>query len=335
MAEPSVESEQVRHDDALVLWCLTILAVFAALLARGVNPALPGVWVGADYAITGLKLVAALSSQLFAVLAAAVGVTMVVATVRSGLPPLAKLMAAVVGPLVVLSVMTASAVRLHSYWAVGIGIASTMFALFVASRSSRYSELRAGALVLGIMASAGLIRVSAVAGTYREELMAEPLLAGLMTISSMLELLALVVALGGLAPVLRKHGKKSWPITMVVLLLASIVGACVAYLGGQAEAGGVGLLWSRALNSLLSGPAPFVPHLIRLWFECLCWLTLCLVLLRAPRHRLLWCAVALTLVGRATPEQPLCGMALFLAALALAHDRGPGNEDLPVLERAA
>ena len=30
--------------------------VLAAVLARALNPALPGVWVGVDYAITGLKV---------------------------------------------------------------------------------------------------------------------------------------------------------------------------------------------------------------------------------------------------------------------------------------
>src|SRR5690606_11442223 len=70
-------SEEPGEMTAGAVWIVALLGVVSGLLARAVEPALPGVWVGMGHVITSVKLASALASQLFAVGAAAMVLVLV------------------------------------------------------------------------------------------------------------------------------------------------------------------------------------------------------------------------------------------------------------------
>lgn len=312
------------------MWGLAVLALAAALISRAFEPALPGVWVGVDHIITAVKLGAALLSQLVAVVSAAVMVGLVVATVRSTLPAYLRAYAVGAGVLVVLAVMIASAVRLPHVSRLVVGGAAALLVLLCARFSVRIFTHRAAALTLAAMATAGLVRVVAIALSPLAVPGSSPVwltaIRGVVTLATAVELAGLVVALVWLISQpgagQLKLPRPRWILAGVLLVVAGGV-LYVVVRGQDPEASGVSVLIARAVQELQTQPQPYAPMLVRGYLEIANWLIVLAILIFNPRGRLMSASVALALVARSTLEIPLCAALLAIGALVLGLHPGP------------
>jgi len=302
----------------------------AALVSRGLEPALPGVWVGADHVITAVKLGAALGSQLVAVVSAMVVIGLVLATVRSTLPAYLRAYAVGAGVLVVLAVMIASAVRLPHMSRLVVAGGAALLVLLAMRLSARIFTHRAASLTLAAMALAGLVRILAIVlSTLTAPGSSWVLLAAVRTsatLSSLLEVIGIVVALAWLVSQPEADQARSRRLRWIVpalLVVATSAVLYVAHRGQDPEAAGASVLVARAVRELLTSPAPYTPEVVRSFVEILTWLVLLATLIFNPRGRMMSATVALALVARGSLEVPLSAALLLIGALALAHHPGP------------
>ena len=77
-------------------------------------------------------------------------------------------------------------------------------------------------------------------------------------------------------------------------------------------------LFRRALDRLLTRPAPVVPLSMQLFVAALSVVVVALALVAPPRLPALGGALALLLVARSAPEVPLGALSLVIAALCIA-----------------
>jgi len=319
-----------RGEAPTVLWVMALVGVVAALVSRGVAPALPGVWVGVDHAIMGLKLGGALVSQLFAVASAAVIIGLVLGTVRSSLPPYLRAFAAGTGVLCILAVMIASAVRLPHASRIVLAGATGALALMGAVSAARFFTSRAPAIVIGSVAVAGLIRVvTIVLATYVVSDATVMVARITATISWLLEIASIGVALVWLVTqprvvgeTLRRPKRPRWLLLAALILVATGALAAVV-LGTAPDATGVTLLLSRSVEQLLSNPSPYGVPWVREAVEVLRWVVVAGVLVVNPRGRMMASSVALALVAAGVLEVPLCAASLVIATLSLGLHPGP------------
>jgi hypothetical protein len=327
-----VARDDARADGGLldaaprVARALALLAFVAALLSRVVEPALPGVWVGIDHLITAVRLVAAGSAQLFAVSSAATVVLLVVHTAKSALPAWLRAASVAAGGLVALAVMIASTLTLPASSGLVLGGAAAALGVLVAVHIARYYTLRAAALVLALLAGAGIVRLGAVAvAEWAGPLSEGPLLLAVRiasTVAWVFHALALVVSAVWTATH-NGGGSRVWRgVLLALVAAATVMVVLVAKRGEDPEASGVVLFVARATRQLVVEPGPFIPILGQWVVACAAQLVVPFVL-TTVRDRILAGAVALGLVAGSTLDVPLCAAALATAALALAHHPGP------------
>ena len=319
-----------RGQAPTVLWIMALIGVVAALVSRGIAPALPGVWVGVDHAITGLKLAAALISQFFAVASAAVIIGLVLGTVRSSLPAYLRAFAAGTGVLCILAVMIASAVRLPHASRLVLAAATGALAVMGAASAARFFTSRAPAIVIGAVASSGLVRVLTIllAGQARSDVMVV-VARVTATVSWLLEITSVAVALvwlltqpravpGGMQRPVRPR----WWLLAVVAIAATGVGVAVV-VGSAPDAKGATLLLARSVELLLANPSPYTFPWTRELVEIVRWLVVGAVMVVNPRGRMMASSVALALVATGVLEVPLCAASLVIAVLSLGLHPGP------------
>ncbi len=295
------------------------LGLAAGLLARGLSPALVGVWVGADGVISGVQLAAANLTQLFAIAALALVVGQVLATSAAALPPSFRVLSVGVVGLVAMAVVSGMFLDLPPASTVISGLSAALIALAAVRRGLRLAHCRMASLVLGAVAIAGLLRLCAVGAGYlieSHELAALAPVPGLVaTVALLGELGAILLALGWLGRSPRR------PELLVVAAVLVGAAAAIAYLssrGGETGADNVVVLLHRVLEHLRTAPIPLVPAVVVHAVEALGWLVAAAVLLKRWSPPALPAAVALALLARGTLEAPLGAVALLLAALAVA-----------------
>ena len=268
-----------------VLWIMALIGVIAALVSRGVAPALPGVWVGVDHAITGLKLGAALLSQFFAVASAAVIIGLVLGTIRSSQPAYLRAFAAGTGVLCILAVMIASAVRLPHASRLVLAVATGALAVMGGVSAARFFTSRAPAIVVGAVAVSGLIRVLTIllAGQARSDALVV-VARVTATLSWLLGAASIVVAIVWLltqprvvAGELSRPRRPRWWLLAVLLVAAAAVGAAVV-VGSAPDAKGAPLLLARSVERLLSNPSPYAFPWAREAVEIVRWLVVVAVM---------------------------------------------------------
>lgn len=340
LIQPNGMDADVASDDGpLVMWWLAAIGAIAALLARALSPALRGVWIGTDRAIDMVEACAGLMTQLFAVSAAAVAVGMISAVFRAGLPWRLKATALFGGGLAVFAVVVASAARLHRLLVFVFGTAAVVVAFRLARDAARHRSLRAGALVVGMMALAGMARLLAMvavgvpSGLAGATVTSPGLASILVTVSATLSFGFEALAVGLAVIWLARSSSRPRAVVFAVAA-ASVAGYGLVVVASSADATGVAILVSRLVQVMLGGPAPAVGHGARVVLEIAAWLALFGVLTRGSRGRLVGGCIALTLLARAAPERPLCALALVVAALGLALDRHSPSEELSILELA-
>lgn len=329
--DPSADGLATPHGQApTVLWIMALIGVVAALVSRGVAPALPGVWVGVDHAITGLKLAAALVSQFFAVAAAAVIIGLVLGTVRSSLPAYLRAFAAGTGVLCILAVMIASAVRLPHASRLVLAVATGALALMGGASAARFFTSRAPAIVIGCVGLSGLIRVLTMflAGQARTDVLVV-VARVTATLSWMLEVASIAVAIvwlltqprlvsGGL----KRLSRPRWWLLAILVAGSAAVGAAVV-VGSTPDAKGAPLLVARSVEHLLANPSPYAFPGAREGVEVVRWLVVVALMVVNPRGRMMASSVALALVATGVLEVPLCAAALVIAVLSLGLHPGP------------
>jgi len=340
----SALSERSSGQATSLLWVLAVLAAVAALGARAFAPALPGVWVGVDHIITAVKLATAFCSQLFAVLSAALMVSLVVALVRSEQPAHLRAYAVGSGLLVSLAVMISSAATLPHLSRLVVAVSAAVLAVLVGRLTLSHHTHRAAALLLMVTAAAGLVRVLAIvtSGLYLSQAVDALRVVArvLATVSNALEATAILVGLAAVVFRFDAVGSARWRprwAPLVVLMALVVATLWVAQRGGQPESAGFSLLVARALHTLLDGPPPYAPELVRGAWQVIGWVVVWLALVVALRGRLMGAVLALALVARSSLEVPLCAMALAIAALALTLQPSPDLQremaEIEALER--
>jgi hypothetical protein len=313
-----------------VLWAMALIAVLAAILSRGIEPALPGIWVGIDPVITAFKISGAVVSQLFAVASTAVVIGLVLGTVQSSQPSYLRAFAVGTGVLTILAVMIASAVRLPHASRVILALATGVLALMGSLLAARFFTSRAPALVVGSVAISGVVRAITIVIAALAQSTALITIARVMaTLSWLVETAGLVVALVWLLTQPRPSGGRLAPpkrprwLLLAALLIVTSALWVVVLLGHAPDASGSPVLAARAVERLLSNPAPYTPRMLREWFEVFRWLVAFSVLAIVPRGRMMAATVALALVATGTLEVPLCAVCLMIAVLALGLHPGP------------
>lgn len=316
-----------------MLWILAAIGALAAISTRAIDPALPGLWVGIDHIITALKLVGAVSSQLFAVASTAVVIGLVLATVKSSLPAYLRAFSVGAGVLTVLAVMIAAAVNLPEPSRLVLAATTATITLMCVSLSARLYTLRAVSVCLGSVAVAGAVRViTIIIASLASGVDAWPQLSSVArvtaTVSSVGEIVAVGVATMWLGTRPRSLGREPArgrvrPLLLGVVLLSGGALTALVVLGRDSDATKPLLLVARAFTELLSNPAPYTPEILRVFAEALRWCVVVAALALRPRGAMMAAALAYGLVASGSLEAPLCAVSLVIGALVLALHPGP------------
>jgi hypothetical protein len=246
-------------DSGVPLRAVVALGLAASLLSRGVAPALPGVTVGLETAILWTGRVASLLTLLAATGLVAGIARLATAVAGSPRAPLAARLIAV--PSVSLGCMLllfASFRPLEPVLALLLGISASV----VGALSARYSlgmrDRRAGALVLGLTAAAGLIHVVA-----RKLALdaSEAASLNVFRVAQVAETLAALVDMGalGLTLLWLQRRAKLGRVIVPIVLVVSLLGAIIVLRGAAPSASSLTVLVSRSLEPFSRGPTPLLP----------------------------------------------------------------------------
>lgn len=318
------ESDAAKPDRPLVGFdvylAVAVMSLIAAILARGVVPALPGIWAGVDRIIIALEIAAALSSQLFAVGAVFALIGSLWPLMRGTGPVGVKIMS--IGVVSLLSVATLFAMldrRFSEAPALVVASVAVLYAGVVARTGLPLVRLRAGSLVLAAVAVAGGLRAVAIVlhetvGVGRSEVV-DAVLTVVATLSVLVELVAVTLALAWL--VLERGQPPRVLLLIGVFVAAGAIVVC-ANLGRDPETD-LGLIFTYRLVQALTHDSGALPPAIAEALEALRWPVVVVALVVASRSRQMAVAIAMTLIAGRTLETPLCALGLALAAMLIAR----------------
>lgn len=314
---------------------LAVLTLIAMLLGRMLAPATVGLAVGIERISRAVELAGAAASQLLAISAVVVAMALISDVVRSRNHIALRLAAIVGGSFVILVVLHATARRVPELSAGLLGVTAAVLALLGAWQALRVSFTRLAGVALGLAGASSLVRLLGVLlAMWANDRSSKPLASttsAVATAAFALDALAVFVSLAALGAG-RAHRKGSGgeprelprlasPLTVAALALAFL--ATRAALAGAADdAATIDTLARRALERLLTRPAPMVPHAVQLFVAALSVAVAALVLAAPPRLPAVGGALALLLIARSAPEVPLNALALVVAALCLVLAAG-------------
>jgi hypothetical protein len=304
---------------------LAALGVFALLTGRVLAPALKGVAVGTGTLVHWLGKVGAVSSQVFAFVATMTTIVMIMTAARSRLPAYARFSGLLLGGFAVLPTIWALQQTIPELSAALVAGSAALLALLAASAAIASPFARGPALVVGLVALAGLVRLLAIGLGYGAAGLGVPALA---VVSFVCDGLALGVALAWIAA---RNRKLTSPWTALALLLA-LIATRQALAGQVPDPRPLDLFCWRSASYLLTAPFVPVPAALRIFVAFLAPLTAIAALLSREAIRPLAAAVALALASRAALEMPPCALMLIVGALATAltaHDRRAFWASLP------
>ncbi|WP_437281808.1 hypothetical protein WME90_15020 [Sorangium sp. So ce375] len=308
---------------------LAVLALLAMILGRMLAPAMVGLAVGIERAVHLVELAGAGASQLFAIGAIVIAMALISAVVRSRVPYALRIAAIVAGSFVILVVLHATVQRVPDLSAALIGVSAAILALGSAWEALRVPFVRPVAAALGLVGASALVRLTGVLLAVWANDRGSKALAGatssVATAAFALDALAVfaaAVALGASRDARPRDGEPPRPrlvSPLSLVALASALFATRAALAGAADdASMVEALFRRALDRLLTRPAPVVPLSMQLFVAALSVVVVALALVAPPRLPALGGALALLLVARSAPEVPLGALSLVIAALCVA-----------------
>ncbi|WP_437299921.1 hypothetical protein [Sorangium sp. So ce426] len=308
---------------------LAVLALLAMILGRMVAPAMVGLAVGIERAVHTIELAGAGASQLFAIGAIVVAMALISAVVRSRVPYALRIGAIVAGSFVILVVLHATVQRVPDLSAALIGVSAAILALGSAWEALRVPFVRPVAAALGLIGASALVRLAGVLlAVWANDRGSKALAGATSSVATAafaldaLAVLAATVALGAGREARPRDAEPPRPrlvSPLSLVALASALFATRAALAGAADdASMVEALFRRALDRLLTRPAPVVPLSIQLFVAALSVVVVALALVAPPRLPALGGALALLLVAGSAPEVPLGALSLVIAALCIA-----------------
>ncbi|WP_437593158.1 hypothetical protein [Sorangium sp. So ce1000] len=308
---------------------LAVLALLAMLLGRMVAPAMVGLAVGIERAAHTIELAGAGASQLFAIGAIVVAMALINAVVRSRVPYALRIAAIVAGSFVILVVLHATVQRVPDLSAALIGVSAAILALGSAWEALRVPFVRPVAAALGLVGASALVRLAAVLlAVWANDSGSKTLAGATSSVATAafaldaLAVLAATVALGVGREARPREAEAPRPRLVSPLSLVALASALfatrAALAGAVDDASMVEALFRRALDRLLTRPAPVVPLSIQLFVAALSVVVVALALVAPPRLPALGGALALLLVARSAPEVPLGALSLVIAALCVA-----------------
>ncbi|WP_441287121.1 hypothetical protein ACSRUE_33330 [Sorangium sp. KYC3313] len=308
---------------------LAVLALLAMILGRMVAPAMVGLAVGIERAVHTIELAGAGASQLFAIGAIVVAMALISAVVRSRVPYALRIGAIVAGSFVILVVLHATVQRVPDLSAALIGVSAAILALGSAWEALRVPFVRPVAAALGLVGASALVRLAGVLlAVWANDRGSKALAGATSSVATAafaldaLAVLAATVALGAGREARPRGAEPPRPRLVSpfsLVALASALFATRAALAGAADdASMVEALVRRALDRLLTRPAPVVPLSIQLFVAALSVVIVALALVAPPRLPALGGALALLLVAGSAPEVPLGALSLVIAALCIA-----------------
>ncbi len=310
---------------------VAIIGLLATLLGRAVGPALPGVGVGLEDAILVMRHAGALASQVYAVALSVTALGLSLALFRAQGSLVERVAWPAFGGVVIYLGMRAPAVRLDDTAAWVLGLGATLATIFAAVRAFRSTATRVLALpfaVLAVASAARLIMLGLL--TWGREIAAS--LAGLIRVLAMTSFVAdglvLFFALLVADPGRKRMVRPEVLAALALALFATSTGAS----GAEPEATPWQVLIYRAAILLTPTPTPAVA-LGALIFAALLGPVVALTLLVSSRRGApATAALTLLALARATPDVPLSGLAIFVAAATLALVARDGRALWSVLE---
>ncbi|WP_437746379.1 hypothetical protein WME73_16290 [Sorangium sp. So ce302] len=308
---------------------LAVLALLAMILGRMVAPAMVGLAVGIERAVHTIELAGAGASQLFAIGAIVVAMALISAVVRSRVPYALRIGAIVAGSFVILVVLHATVQRVPDLSAALIGVSAAILALGSAWEALRVPFVRPVAAALGLVGASALVRLAGVLlAVWANDRGSKALAGATSSVATAafaldaLAVLAATVALGAGREARPRDAEPPRPrlvSPLSLVALASALFATRAALAGAADdASIVEALFRRALDRLLTRPAPVVPLSMQLFVAALSVVVVALAIVAPPRLPALGGALALLLVAGSAPEVPLGALSLVIAALCIA-----------------
>jgi hypothetical protein len=328
LAEPAAAEAPLRPekapDDAaragVLPWLkpFALFAIAAVIFGRGVAPSIAGSGVGAGKLIDAVERAGGVVSQSFVILGSVVLLGLVLVVARSAVAPMVRTAALSLGGLVTLLVLSAAPSRSPDATLAAIGVASSALAIVAAWSARRAVLARGAAIAIGAVGLSSLARLAAIgllAHTHDHAALASGAARVLAATSLGLDGLALLAGASTLAPP-RASGKLVSPALVVTLVLGLVLARYVV--AGPDEGSFAAILLRRSLQRLVTRPA--VPHLdaLRAFVTALAPLVALAALASRRLVPAVSAALALALMVRSTPETPLCGLVLAIAALALA-----------------
>lgn len=313
-------------DNGVPLRVVVGLGLGASLLARGLSPALLG--VAGDRAIASVSWAASLAT-LLAATGLIAGIARLATTIAASprAPVTARLVAVPSVAFGCLLLLFASFRPLEPMLALLLGISAALVGVLSARHTLAQRDKRAGALVLGLIASAGLIHVlsrkltldasdAANLGAFRAAQLTE-------TLAAMLDAAAITLALAWL----RRRSPHGRVLVPLVLLAAALCGV-LALRASQPSAGSFTSLLARALDrGTEAGASPFsrgvhslVPPGLRQGLDAGALLTALAALFAGGDVGIV---LAACLAARAALDVPIPALMLELGALYLPFAQPP------------
>jgi hypothetical protein len=308
----------------LAAWAGALLGLVGALAGRAIAPSLAGVWMGTDRLIPAAELGAATLTQLFAIVAVALLMGLLLAISRSSWPGAYRAFAVFVCGPVAVAVSSAMFIPLPDLSGLVAGTGAAAFAVLAGVYGLKPGRPRLPAVVVGAVGLGGLGRMAAIgllqAGEpglgqrFRPFVTAGTMLSfGLDVVVVLVSVLWLVSGWPGV-----RRGFVGAGVAATGLALAALGIVALAVIGAGPEASGAAVLANRALGQLMTQPGPAVPNWLRGLVEVQCVVLAAAALCWPRTSRLLRAGLVLALVGRGAPEAPLCALAMVLAALLVS-----------------
>ncbi len=315
--EPSEPSSDASADSASTLVLVRPIAIFAVLtviFGRAFGSSLRGVAVGLGKLGGRVEFFGYALTQCFLMLAMVVSLGLVLAMLRASTSSFVRYGTVMLGGLITLSTLSASATRLPaSSLAVSGGLACAI-ALLAAWDSYRTPFARAASFVLGFVGLGGLARVAAVALLAQEKAPnGYRVFAQIASsVGFVFDALAMVIVVGFVAS---RSRKPSSPAT-IVALGAALVATRVALGGASEDASTISVLFGRAVRALVSRPEPFGAPTIVTFFTFAAPCLAVAVLFTPTLTPALSGAIALLLLAHGAPDVPLCALMIGIASVA-------------------
>jgi hypothetical protein len=246
-------------DNGVPLRAVIALGLAASFLSRGIAPALPGVTVGLETVILWAGRLGSLLTLLAATGLVAGIARLATAVVGSPRAPLvARLVAVPAVSLGCMLLLFASFRPLEPVLALILGVSAAVVGALSARHSLGMRDRRAGALVLGLTSTAGLIHVVA-----RKLALdaSEAASINVFRVAQLSETLAVLfdIAALGLALLWLQRRAKRGRIVVPLVLVGSMLGAALVLRGSAPSANTLTVLLSRSLEPFLRGPSPLLP----------------------------------------------------------------------------